>query len=84
VAFLEAVKMEPTAGGVETMEVPKTRWTTKLLVIITLSSNLAFSGLIFGWGPLKLLLSQDGVYRDLCDDKNGAEYYDSGGGYATT
>eukprot|EP00873_Tetraselmis_striata_P029781 jgi/Tetstr1/450045/TSEL_037092.t1 len=60
--------MEPPGSGAAV------RAPTVALVATTLATNLLFSGLIFGWGPIKLLLSQDGVYRDLCpEDQGGAD-----------
>mmetsp|Transcript_11513 Transcript_11513/g.32651 ORF Transcript_11513/g.32651 Transcript_11513/m.32651 type:complete len:488 (-) Transcript_11513:38-1501(-) len=45
---------------------PGPRWSTKALAASAVITNLVFSGVIFGWAPLKLLLEKDGVYRDLC------------------
>jgi MFS family permease len=39
------------------------RWTTNAL---TLVSSLLFSGIIFGWAPLELILLREGQYSELC------------------
>lgn len=38
-------------------------WTVVVLMAI---ANLLFSGIMFGWAPLQVLLEEDGVYRNLC------------------
>ena len=35
-----------------------------------LLSNFLFSGIIFGWAPLKLILLREGQFGELCDDNN--------------
>ena len=45
----------------------KVKASTVALVVLTLTTNLLFSGFIFGWASLKLLLDKDGVYNELCD-----------------
>ena len=44
----------------------KVKASTVALVVLTLTTNLLFSGFIFGWASLRLLLDKDGVYKDLC------------------
>jgi MFS family permease len=39
------------------------RWTTNAF---TLLSSLLFSGVIFGWAPLELILLREGQYSELC------------------
>ena len=47
-------------------------------------SVFCFSGIIFGWAPLELLLFQEGQYLSLCqqEEEEGeiATDYDNGGG----
>ena len=38
----------------------------RILVGLALSSTLLFSGLIFGWAPLQLVLQREGQYSKLC------------------
>lgn len=38
-----------------------------VLIGVTLLNQGLFSGLIFGWGALQLLLEREGVYSELCD-----------------
>jgi MFS transporter, LAT3 family, solute carrier family 43, member 3 len=41
-----------------------------LAVASTMLGILLFSGVIFGWAPLQVLLEEDGVYLDLCPKDN--------------
>ncbi|TMW56445.1 hypothetical protein Poli38472_006455 [Pythium oligandrum] len=38
------------------------------LVAVVLLSNLLFSGLVFGWAPLLLMLQEENQYAELCED----------------
>ena len=38
----------------------------KQLVFVALLNTLLFSGLIFGWAPLQLMLQREGQYAELC------------------
>lgn len=44
---------------------------TVALVTLSLLTNLLFSGMVFGWAPLKLMLDKDGVYGALCTGDRG-------------
>jgi hypothetical protein len=39
----------------------------KQLVFVALLNTLLFSGLIFGWAPLQLMLQREGQYAELCE-----------------
>lgn len=50
--------------GERTVDEPGVReW---CIVCLGLVSTFLFSGLIFGWAPLQVLLEEDGVYRSRC------------------
>jgi MFS transporter, LAT3 family, solute carrier family 43, member 3 len=53
---------------------PALRLTTNILALI---SVFFFSGIIFGWAPLELLLLQEGQYSEVCPIDDGG---DGGGG----
>ncbi|DAZ95283.1 TPA: hypothetical protein N0F65_007773, partial [Lagenidium giganteum] len=38
------------------------------LVVLVLVSDLFFTGLVFGWAPLLLMLKEERQYLELCDD----------------
>lgn len=48
------------------------RWTTNVLA---LTATFSFSGIIFGWAPLELILLREGQYGGLCvaSNKNGGD-----------
>ena len=46
---------------------PAWRYATNALSLV---SVLLFSGIIFGWAPLELLLLQEGQYSELCTAAN--------------
>ena len=46
---------------------PALRWTTNG---VSLLSVLLFSGIIFGWAPLEMLLLEEGQYGELCSDRS--------------
>lgn len=48
---------------------PTLRYTTNALSLI---SVLLYSGIIFGWAPLELLLLREGQYSELCVNNNDA------------
>merc|ERR1712195_251192 len=37
-----------------------------MLIILTFISVLFYSGTIFGWAPMLLVLQKEGVYKNLC------------------
>ena len=43
------------------------RWTTNLSALV---GTFMFSGIVFGWAPLKLILLREGQYDELCDGGN--------------
>ncbi len=45
---------------------PATRTRKLLLVGSCLLNSLCFSGIVFGWAPLQVMLSDEGQYADAC------------------
>jgi MFS transporter, LAT3 family, solute carrier family 43, member 3 len=37
------------------------------LIILALACTTLYSGIIFGWAPLQLILEEDGVYSSDCE-----------------
>jgi MFS transporter, LAT3 family, solute carrier family 43, member 3 len=57
---------------------PALRLTTNILALV---SVFFFSGIIFGWAPLELLLLQEGQYSEVCPIGGGdGDSTDAGGG----
>jgi hypothetical protein len=53
-----------TTATTATSTIPTSlRWTTNASSLL---SALLFTGIIFGWAPLKLLLMREGQYQELC------------------
>lgn len=50
------------------------RWTTNVLA---LTSTFFFSGIIFGWAPLELMLLREGQYSSLCNIDSAIEMNDT-------
>ena len=53
---------------------PAWRWTTNA---ISLLSVFFFSGIIFGWAPLELMLLEEGQYEELCYQDGANESFSS-------
>ena len=73
---------DATTAGATTTIPYSLRYVTN---ICSMLSVFCFSGIIFGWAPLELLLFQEGQYSSLCSGHNNVDgngSYDTDGGSA--